>query len=232
MGTPLFALTALSSAITHASDHHLGGNVVSFFHKAVQLEAAWGSAIFFTLLFILTGLTQVHYVLVARALGRDNECAIGVSGVIFSLKVLCQSQLPGNEYAQVAGLTVPAAAAAWVELIAIQFLTPHASFVAHLAGIIAGLVVSFFISFFLPIVSRYRTAIPRGRPWHCSECTLQNSPSQDRCAACRTPKTRERSRAAFADGILARLMRGDMTVIYAIVSVLAGASLVAAVLIN
>lgn len=234
VGTPFFALTALASAITHASDHHLGGNVVSFFHKAVQLEAAWGSSVFFPLLFILTGLTQVLYVLVARALGRDSECAVGFSGVIFALKVLCQSQLPGYEFVQVAGLTVPAAAAAWLELIAIQIFTPHASFVAHLSGIIAGLFVSFIIYFLVPVLSRNRAATPQRRPWRCSACTLQNSPYEDCCAACRTPKTRGHSQqgAAFADGILARLMQGDANVIYAIVSVLAGAMLVAAVLVN
>lgn len=143
-GGPLAASRlVMASALSHASDAHLAGNAMSFLHKGAQLEKFFGLFYFGLLLIVLTFVTQAIYSPLSLFLGKGGECAIGFSGVIFALKVLCQSQLPGDDFTRVANFTVPAYAAAWVELFIIQLISPHSSFVAHLAGILAGLGATF-----------------------------------------------------------------------------------------
>jgi len=68
-----------------------------------------------------------------------KSCAIGLSGVIFALKVLTSSETaPGREWVHF--IWVPTRYAAWAELIRIHLLVPDASFMGHLAGILSGLI--------------------------------------------------------------------------------------------
>ena len=196
----LFAAARLgaASALSHGSDTHLVVNLLSFLHKAAQLEAAWGPFCFTLTLLGLTVGTQLIYSPLAVALGKDSECAVGFSGVIFALKILCQSQLPGNEWARVAGYTVPAAAAAWIELIVIQLASPHTSFVAHLSGILVGLLGTQVIFSARRFLSYQRRHPPphlqpqpqnHKNPWRCKVCKLRNAHATKTCTACSTPNT-------------------------------------------
>lgn len=74
-----------------------------------------------------------------------NTCAVGFSAVIFSLKyVLNQSQSTlspsSSPTTRVHGLEVPLGYACWVELVIISLVTPNASFLGHLSGILAGMI--------------------------------------------------------------------------------------------
>lgn len=132
---------AFASAMTHGDAMHLFYNMVSFLHKGHQMEVAWGSVKIGVVLVGLTLVCNVIYVALGPLLelgGVHTGCAVGWSAVIFALKVITQRySLHTHEFIQ--GMRVPAAAAAWCELVLISLVTPNASFVGHLAGILAGL---------------------------------------------------------------------------------------------
>lgn len=131
--------------ILHLDDMHLYYNTLSFLHKGVQLERSRGPLGFARMLLLFTALTSVCYVLVGgvgEAIGVPGmlkACAVGWSGTIFALKAFLQAKDPGTSHIQ--GLSIPSKYAAWAELAAIQLVTPNASFIGHLAGILAGLAV-------------------------------------------------------------------------------------------
>ena len=66
-----------------------------------------------------------------------NSCAVGFSAVLFSLKYVWNQKADSNTH--VFGISVPTKYAAWAELVMISVVTPNASFVGHLAGILAGM---------------------------------------------------------------------------------------------
>jgi len=136
----------LWSAFLHGDDMHLYWNMVSFIWKGVVLEPALGSVKYAALLLELLVGCQVLLVACARALAAAmpgmggsyySSCAVGFSGVLFALKVVLNARSPEME--SVYGFRVPAKYVCWVELIVISVLTPNASFLGHLAGILAGL---------------------------------------------------------------------------------------------
>jgi rhomboid domain-containing protein 1 len=129
-------LRLVASPLHHADDAHIYYNSASFLLKGVTLEARYGSARFAVVLLALTALTQAVYVALCVVLG-SQECAVGFSGVIFALKLLCSVDDPGSTV--VGGIAVPTKFAAWAELVLIALVAPRTSFLAHLAGILAGL---------------------------------------------------------------------------------------------
>lgn len=134
------------STFEHADDMHLYYNMISFLVKGRSLERRYGSANFAFLLFVITVLTNVIYVVLGQIFTEVlhdtyymKSCAIGFSGVIFALKVLTSSETPpGREWVHF--MWVPKRYAAWAELILIHLLVPNASFMGHLAGILSGLI--------------------------------------------------------------------------------------------
>ena len=58
--------------------------------------------------------------------------------MIFALKVLTTHYWPQNEDFFIMNVSINPKYIVWVELIWIQLLTPRASFVGHLAGILVG----------------------------------------------------------------------------------------------
>jgi rhomboid domain-containing protein 1 len=138
--------TLLLNTFVHADAVHIYYNALSFLHKGVQLERALGAGGLAALLAQCCALTPLLYIALqevgARAapgLVSTRDCAVGFSGVIFALKVVCQAHFPAP--GAVAGIPLPPQLLAWGELVAISLLTPNASFVGHLAGILAGLAV-------------------------------------------------------------------------------------------
>jgi len=139
------------SVVMHLDDMHLYFNMVSLLWKGSRLERRIGSTAFAQLLVVLSAGTSVMMVIVSvvleeymqvRQYGLMQQCAIGFSGVLFALKVICGRVL--NDDAQshyLFGIVpIPGRYACWTELLLIQVLVPNASFVGHLAGILTGLV--------------------------------------------------------------------------------------------
>jgi rhomboid domain-containing protein 1 len=134
----------LTNTFVHASDSHIYYNALSFLHKGVQLERQAGAGGLAALLLQCCALTPLYYVALELAgsglapqLFSRSACAVGFSGVIFALKVVCQHRFPAP--GTVMGVPLPPQLLAWGELVLISVVSPQASFVGHLAGILAGL---------------------------------------------------------------------------------------------
>lgn len=137
------------SQIEHGDDWHLYYNMVSFLIKGKHLEGGMGTTKYFILLLVFIVMTGITYVGLNYGVSEIMEdptymtrCAVGFSGVIFSLKVLTthDMSLEGRE-ASVLGLNLGTSAkySVWFELFYISMITPNASFIGHLAGILVGL---------------------------------------------------------------------------------------------
>lgn len=133
------------SQLAHGDDMHLYFNMVSLIYKGIKLERAFGSLYFAYLVAVFTGATSLTYVGLSEMLTNlfmddsyRTSCAVGFSGVIFALKVLAtEYSAPGTQY--IFGVVpVPSKYLFWAELVAIQLVSPGASFVGHLAGILVG----------------------------------------------------------------------------------------------
>uniref|UniRef100_A0A0R3RRX7 Rhomboid domain-containing protein n=1 Tax=Elaeophora elaphi TaxID=1147741 RepID=A0A0R3RRX7_9BILA len=141
-------LRMLASTIMHVDDMHLYFNMISFLWKGRRLEPLLGSRRFLLLLAtfaLATSSTMVGLSYLADEVfsfndgDYMNQCAIGFSGVIFALKVLHTTYFPYSDYNLFGWLPVPSQFACWAELFLLQMLTPNASFIGHLSGIIVGL---------------------------------------------------------------------------------------------
>jgi len=128
----------LFGAFVHADSYHLYYNMISFMWKGKTLEILYGSGYFAFMLIVFTALTNIAYIFMNYALGillMDESffysCAVGFSGTLFALKVVTTSLLDSNYgFANKWGV--------WLELGYISLITPNASFVGHLAGILVG----------------------------------------------------------------------------------------------
>eukprot|EP00619_Florenciella_sp_RCC1007_P009977 CAMPEP_0205929322 /NCGR_PEP_ID=MMETSP1325-20131115/25244_1 /ASSEMBLY_ACC=CAM_ASM_000708 /TAXON_ID=236786 /ORGANISM="Florenciella sp., Strain RCC1007" /LENGTH=302 /DNA_ID=CAMNT_0053298521 /DNA_START=27 /DNA_END=935 /DNA_ORIENTATION=- len=135
-------LRLVGSAFVHGSDSHVYYNIASFIFKGVQLEQAMGPkgyAILLGAMLILSHSLVVLAAYLATFVGYDgwyHSCAIGFSAVIFSLKYILTHQHGGE--GAVWGVRMPNQWVTWAELVLIQIISPHASFLGHLAGIGAG----------------------------------------------------------------------------------------------
>jgi len=212
-------LRLVAAPVHHADDAHIYYNMASFLVKGVTLEARYGSARFAAVLVALTALTQAVYVALCLALG-SQECAVGFSGVIFALKLLCSIDDPGSSV--VGGFTVPTKLAAWAELALIALVAPRTSFLAHLAGILAGLLFVFAERALARRADASVAAVMHAAfglfagaggvaggggggggglagdfGWNCARCTLRNEAGAGACSACG-----ERRRGTFGSGVL------------------------------
>lgn len=132
------------SGFLHADDRHLYYNMTSLCWKGIQLEQEMGSRAFLMLCGFSLVVSHVVAVLMACALkswGYDEpfySCAVGFSAVLFSLKYVlnCRSA----NMTTIHGISVPLKHACWLELVLISVVTPNASFIGHLAGILTGII--------------------------------------------------------------------------------------------
>lgn len=136
----------LWSAFLHADETHIFYNMSSLLWKGAQLEPQLGSGKFLLVVFELLVSSHVIMVFLARACVTFapsfasqyySTCAVGFSAVLFAMKVVLNSNSPG--WSSVAGISLPTKYVTWAELLYIQLLTPNASFLGHLAGILAGM---------------------------------------------------------------------------------------------
>uniref|UniRef100_A0A0N5AFU8 Rhomboid domain-containing protein n=1 Tax=Syphacia muris TaxID=451379 RepID=A0A0N5AFU8_9BILA len=141
-------LRLFASLIMHADDMHLYYNMISFLWKGRRLETRFGSRRFFILLMTFCISTSICMVALSylvevvfgfRSLQLMKQCAVGFSGVIFALKVLHNNYFPDSDSVIFGWFPVSSRYGCWVELFLIQMVTPNASFIGHLAGIIVGL---------------------------------------------------------------------------------------------
>ncbi|CAN7983116.1 unnamed protein product [Ixodes hexagonus] len=136
----------LYGAFEHGDSFHLYYNMVSFILKGMRMEAELGSAYFLYIVSLFTGLTGATLVGLSYLCGTFvdpyffHQCAVGFSAVIFALKVLNNHYWPGlNPTIMGMSIHMPSGYVVWAELILIQLVTPNASFLGHLAGILVGL---------------------------------------------------------------------------------------------
>lgn len=140
------------SSLIHVDDIHLYYNMISLVWKGIHLEKRIGSAAYLKL--VVYSLLCSHTLLVIMAFSLDqlafsphisgfHSCAVGFSAVLFSLKYVWNMQSAGTS--NVAGMSVPTQYAAWLELVLISVMSPNASFLGHLAGILAGVVYMRFV---------------------------------------------------------------------------------------
>ena len=131
----------IGSAFLHASDMHLYYNMSSLLWKGVQIELAAGSTIFTAMISILLLLSHGLYIIVGNVVGDSLPfggagCAVGFSAVLFALKVVLNDG--SSTHSSIFGISVPTQYAAWLELIVASVISPRASFLGHLCGILAG----------------------------------------------------------------------------------------------
>lgn len=133
-------------SLMHGDDMHLYYNMLSLTWKGLQLESQLGSAGLLMLILyaiLSSGLIMVTLSYALVLIGSENFasyniCSIGFSGVLFCLKYVLNFNAPSMT--RVMGLDIPTKHAAWAELVAISLVTPNASFLGHLAGILAGVI--------------------------------------------------------------------------------------------
>uniref|UniRef100_A0A671U8E7 Rhomboid domain containing 1 n=2 Tax=Sparus aurata TaxID=8175 RepID=A0A671U8E7_SPAAU len=141
------------SPLHHVDDWHLYFNMASFLWKGIRLERRLGGGWFLYMLSVFSLLTDLVYLLLQAALtqliddpdplvrmfaAQSNECAVGFSGVLFALKVVCNHYNPGG-VTYVLHFRVSNRFASWVELVLIYLINPRSSLIGHLAGILVGL---------------------------------------------------------------------------------------------
>ncbi|WIA19520.1 hypothetical protein OEZ85_004129 [Tetradesmus obliquus] len=206
----------LWAALLHADEMHLYYNMSSLVYKGVLLERRFGSVRFAALLGELLLLSHGLFVGLAAAAAYYvpeyahlyfSNCAIGISAVLFGLKVVLNHDAPA--YSSILGFSLPTKYMAWAELLLASALNPQASFMGHLAGILAGLLHVRLLAPALPYVVRaWRRMQLQAR--------LRLSPGQARFAAADRQQQQRRQQTARVGmlGLLAhRTSRGVSTAI-------------------
>jgi len=141
------------SAFFHADTWHLYYNMASLLWKGLHLERKIGSSRLFFLIIISSVMSSILYVFISLALANAfndqsfYSCAVGFSAVLFTLKVVVNYD--SNTYSTYFGMTIPAKYLCWFELVLISIVTPNASFLGHLCGILVG--VMYVIGIFNPV---------------------------------------------------------------------------------
>ncbi|CAJ0584292.1 unnamed protein product, partial [Mesorhabditis spiculigera] len=135
----------LAPVFMHADDMHLYYNMISMLWKGRRMEKMMGGARFLAMLLVFVLLTPIATVAVSVGIDQlfnteySYQCGVGFSGVLFALKVVLNNLRPHDHEALFGWIPIPTRYASWIELVVIQMLTPNASFVGHLGGIICGL---------------------------------------------------------------------------------------------
>lgn len=138
-----FIRRVLASSYFHVNDMHLSYNMMSLLWKGRQLEPVLGTPKFAWLVFLLSILSSLLYLLISLILPDMGEmigCAVGFSDVLFGLKVMLGHWNPdGGNY--VMGFWVPTQYLAWAELLVIRLFVPESSFLGHICGALAGVLL-------------------------------------------------------------------------------------------
>lgn len=185
----------LASVFMHADDMHLYFNMVSLLWKGRRLEPLLGSNRFLLLLgtfTVATSSTMVGLSYLADEMFRFdgasfmNQCAVGFSGVLFALKVLHTTYFPYSDHNIFGWLPIPTQYACWAELFLLQMLTPNASFIGHLSGILVGLAYTMgplkIVVDILEDILPFRFGVGSGLPSQARGRAQQQQPNSGRAA--------------------------------------------------
>ncbi|XP_048432470.1 rhomboid-like protein 15 isoform X4 [Pyrus x bretschneideri] len=130
-----------------------------------ELERIMGTVRLLYLIILLAISNAVLHLLIAFLVAYNpihsyqylmNECAIGFSGILFSMIVI-ETSLSGHQSRSVFGLfNVPAKWYAWILLVVFQVVMPNVSLLGHLCGILSGFAYTYsLLNFLIPGTSFY-----------------------------------------------------------------------------
>ncbi|KAG0467756.1 hypothetical protein HPP92_017084 [Vanilla planifolia] len=154
-----------SSVLFHGSLLHVVFNMLALVPLGAELERIMGSIRLLYLMILLATSNAVFHLIIALTVAHNpvhpypflmRECAIGFSGIIFSMIVI-ETSLSGIHTRSVFGLfNVPATWYAWILLILFQLLATNVSLLGHLCGIISGFAYTYgLFNYLLPASSFY-----------------------------------------------------------------------------
>ncbi|KAJ4705480.1 Rhomboid family protein [Melia azedarach] len=154
-----------SSIVFHGSLLHVLFNMLAFVPLGSELERIMGSIRMLYIIILLATSNAIFHLLIALVVGHNplhslehlmDECAIGFSGVIFSLIVI-ETRLSGAQSRSVFGLfNVPANWYPLILLVLFQLLMPNVSLLGHLCGILSGFAYTYgLFNFLIPGTSFY-----------------------------------------------------------------------------
>ncbi|CAN8267950.1 unnamed protein product [Cochlearia groenlandica] len=147
-----------TAVIFHGSLLHYLFNMMALVPMGSELERIMGSVRLLYLTVLLATTNSILHLLIASLAGYNpfyrydhlvNECAIGFSGILFSMIVI-ETSLSGVTSRSVFGLfNMPAKLYPWILLIVIQLLMTNVSLLGHLCGILSGFSYSYGLFNFL-----------------------------------------------------------------------------------
>ncbi|XP_058003310.1 rhomboid-like protein 15 isoform X2 [Hevea brasiliensis] len=136
-----------TSIIFHGSLLHVLFNMLALVPLGSELERIMGSIRLLYLTILLATSNAIFHLLIALLVAHNpfrpnqylmDECAIGFSGILFSMIVI-ETSLSGVQSRSVFGLfNVPAKWYAFILLIVFQLLMTNVSLLGHLCGILSG----------------------------------------------------------------------------------------------
>ncbi|KAA3455255.1 rhomboid-like protein 15 isoform X1 [Gossypium australe] len=165
-----------TSIIFHGSLLHVLFNMLALVPLGSELERIMGSIRLLYTIILLATSNAIFHLIIALVVAHNpfhpfehlmNECAIGFSGILFSMIVI-ETSLSGVQSRSVFGLfNVPAKWYAFILLVVFQLLMTNVSLLGHLCGILSGFAYTFgLFNFLIPGPSFY-TAI-ESSSWLCT----------------------------------------------------------------
>jgi membrane associated rhomboid family serine protease len=153
----------VTSSFLHNNTFHISLCMIALLSLGTFLECSFGTLWHVTTIFWSMTLVNSFYVLIAFILDffgvRDvtNWHGLGLSGTIYHLMVI-ECHLKASSSQSVFDLfRVSSKVYPWVSLFITQIIIPHASFIAHISGILVGhLHTAGFLNYILPSVQRLR----------------------------------------------------------------------------
>ncbi|CAI9097513.1 OLC1v1033959C1 [Oldenlandia corymbosa var. corymbosa] len=143
----LLVYRTYTSVLFHGSLLHLMFNMLALVPLGSELERIMGSVRLCYVTILLATSNAVFHLLIAFLVAHNpfhtfsylmDECAIGFSGILFSMIVI-ETTLSGVQSRSVFGLfNVPAQWYAWILLVVFQLLMTNVSLLGHLCGILSG----------------------------------------------------------------------------------------------
>ncbi|KAE9590770.1 hypothetical protein Lal_00023279 [Lupinus albus] len=154
-----------TSILFHGSLLHVFFNMMALVPMGSELERIMGSVRLLYVTVLLATSNAIFHVLIALLVAYNpiqpyenlmNECAIGFSGVLFSMIVI-ETSLSGVQSRSVFGLfNVPAKWYPFLLLVVFQLLMQNVSLLGHLCGILSGFAYTYgLFNFLIPRTSFY-----------------------------------------------------------------------------
>ncbi|KNC99258.1 uncharacterized protein SPPG_05513 [Spizellomyces punctatus DAOM BR117] len=154
----------------HVGIFHLVLNILAFPSFAAPIERDIGTFQFLHVIFLWSFINSFLYVLLGSILGLitltgwGTACSAGLSGLIFSALtveavlergIFTPRRIFGRE---IAGVAYP-----WIIFGIAAIITPWASFIGHLSGILGGMLYAYHLLDFLLLPSRFIAALQSAR---------------------------------------------------------------------